>query len=358
MFTSSRRAHPWKRITRTTQCCLYSTTSNRPDAASIASSFLSKFQTRSPQTRTQLLDANQLHLLTLTLNRPTLYPSPTPPTTTTTSTTTSVTELPNGTPLPPGYHLVYFTPSFLEAELGADGTDTSYNPSFPFTRRMWAGGETVRETTKVLSAEPKIVRKTGEEMIVVGVEKRFENERGVAVVDRRNWLFREALPYATTGDKKDHIPSPIAQSNPNSASLKPQQLIKEGRNIYRRPFRQTPVSLFRFSALTFNPHKIHYSLPWARDVEGHRNIVVHGPLNLVNMLDLWRDVQYAKNEQLEAADEKELIVPERIEYRATNPLYADEDYGIVLEEDAENGMSRVNVFNHNGVVSMKADIKA
>jgi hypothetical protein len=46
-------------------------------------------------------------------------------------------------------------------------------------------GQVVSETTRVLSAEPKVVRKTGEEMIVVGVEKRFENEEGVAVVDRR-----------------------------------------------------------------------------------------------------------------------------------------------------------------------------
>lgn len=98
---------------------------------------------------------------------------------------------------------MYFTPAFLENELGADGTDTSYNPASPFTRRMWAGGEVhwprgkdgkpnclrvgqeVQETTRVLSAEPKVVRKTGEEMIVVGVEKEFRNENGVAVLDRR-----------------------------------------------------------------------------------------------------------------------------------------------------------------------------
>lgn len=46
-------------------------------------------------------------------------------------------------------------------------------------------GQEVRETTKILSAEPKVVRKTGEEMVVVGVEKTFENEDGVAVVDQR-----------------------------------------------------------------------------------------------------------------------------------------------------------------------------
>lgn len=200
---SSRTTLPWQIITKTTQC-LYSTSSKRSDAATIASSFLSKFQSRGPQTRTQLLDANQLHLLTLTLNRPQLYPSPNSPS------APSATTPKDGTPLPPGYHLVYFTPPFLESELGADGTDTSYNPSAPFTRRMWAGGEvhwprrkedgkpnllrigqTVTETTRVISAEPKVVRKTGEEMIVVGVEKRFENEDGVAVVDRRYaFLFR------------------------------------------------------------------------------------------------------------------------------------------------------------------------
>lgn len=149
-----------------------------------------------PQTRSQVLDANQLQLLSLTLNRPSLYPNSLP-----LSNASGV--VPTGTPLPPAYHLVYFTPAFLEGELGADGTDASYNPEPPFTRRMWAGGEVrwprgsdgkpnllrvgqeVQETTRVLSAEPKIIRKTGDEMIVVGIEKEFRNEHGVAVIDRR-----------------------------------------------------------------------------------------------------------------------------------------------------------------------------
>jgi hypothetical protein len=173
----------------TTQCL-------RTDASSVAASFLSRFQSLGPQTRTQIIDANQLQLLTLTLNRPTLFPGAPP--------------LSNGapppqsaTPVPPGYHLAYFTPAFMENELGADGTDTSYNPDAPFTRRMWAGGEVlwprgadgnpnllrvgqqVQETTQVLSAESKIVKKTGEDMIVVGVEKEFANEYGVSIIDRR-----------------------------------------------------------------------------------------------------------------------------------------------------------------------------
>jgi hypothetical protein len=168
----------------------------RSDASSVASAFLSRFQSLGPQTRTQTIDANQLQLLTLTLNRPTLFPGA--------PSLSNGASAPQSTvPVPPGYHLAYFTPAFLESELGADGTDASYNPDVPFTRRMWAGGEVlwprvdgkpnllrvgqqVQETTRVLSAEPKVVKKTGEDMIVVGIEKEFANEHGVSIIDRRS----------------------------------------------------------------------------------------------------------------------------------------------------------------------------
>ena len=139
-------------------------------ASDVANSFLSRFQSLGPQVRTQTLDANQLQLLSLTLNRSSLFPN--------SALLSSSAAAPSaGTPVPPGYHLVYFTPAFLEDELGADGTDVSYNPESPFTRRMWAGGEVswprgadgkpnllrvgqeVRETTRVLTAEPKVVKK-------------------------------------------------------------------------------------------------------------------------------------------------------------------------------------------------------
>ncbi|KAI9924599.1 hypothetical protein ASPWEDRAFT_40868 [Aspergillus wentii DTO 134E9] len=321
-------------------------------AASIASSFLSKFQSLGPQSRSQVLDANQLHLLSLTLNRPSLYPN--------SPSLSNAAAPPTNSPLPAGYHLVYFTPAFLENELGADGTDTSYNPESPFTRRMWAGGEVswprnaegkpnpllvgqeVRETTKVLSAEPKIVRKTGEEMIVVGVQKEFENEHGVAVIDRRNWVFRKALPISS-GSSSTTPPTQDKYSGPASAST-----ITSGKT-HTRTLKQTAVTLFRFSALTFNPHKIHYSTPWTRGVEGHRDIVVHGPLNLISILDLWRDTR--KNG---GGDDPALMLPESISYRATSPLYAEDTYQIVLNEEADTG--KVEIFTPDGTVAMKAEI--
>lgn len=112
-----------------------------------------------------------------------------------------------------------------------------------------------------------------------------------------------------------------------------------------RTLRQTPVSLFRFSALTFNPHKIHYSVPWARDVEGHPDLVVHGPLNLIGILDLWRDVVHSGRGD---------VLPESITYRATSPVYVEEEYRIVLKG------GDVRVVKGGGgddVLVMKAEIR-
>ncbi|CAI7614142.1 unnamed protein product [Penicillium manginii] len=337
----------------------FSSASPHLPASSVAASFLSRFQSLGPQSRSQILDANQLNLLTLTLNRPSLFP------------TTPALAASSHTPVPPGYHLVYFTPDFLETDLGADGTDASYNPESPFTRRMWAGGEVtwphdtqgkpnplrvgqqVTETTRVLSAEAKVVKKTGEDMVVVGVEKEFSNENGISVIDRRNWVFRKALPTPSTSSAPGKSSSlPPSTSHLTTPSHTSSAILTEG-NTHTRTLLQTPVTLFRFSALTFNPHKIHYSLPWAREVEGHKDIVVHGPLNLISILDLWRDIRG----KTQAAEEAPLLVPQRISYRATSPLYAGDEYRVVLEE-GDKGVSHVQIVGPGNAVAMKAEIHA
>lgn len=154
-------------------------------------------------------------------------------------------------------------------------------------------------------------------------------------------MFRKTLPVPSALSPSNvQAPSPAAHvARPNSSA------ITEG-NTHTRTLVQTPVTLFRFSALTFNPHKIHYSLPWARDVEGHREIVVHGPLNLISILDLWRDTQR------KTGSDPALVVPERISYRATSPLYAGDEYRIQLEE---GDISKVQIIGPTGV-AMKAEI--
>ncbi|OAL01020.1 hypothetical protein IQ06DRAFT_376635 [Phaeosphaeriaceae sp. SRC1lsM3a] len=312
------------------------TTASSPhsnSASDACSELLSRFQNSPVSTRTQLLDANQLHLLSITLNRsPTSFDPPK-----------------NGSPIPPGYHLVYFTPSIVESELGLDGTDRTVNPLSPFTRRMWAGGElhwtqdpnsllrvgqNVRETTHLTSAEPKTL-KSGGQMLVVGVEKTFSNDSGVALVDKRSWVFQRE----------------ITPENPIKAPPRPEEKPLPNGEV-QRDFCQTDTTLFRFSALTFNGHKIHYSPEWCREVEGHRGAVVHGPLNLIHMLDFWRAT---------ARGGDEAAVPKSIAYRAMSPLYVGEPYRILLEKNGKEESSKegwkAEIWDSFGKQSMKGTIQ-
>lgn len=176
-------------------------------AAAAAQQILDHFHAKTTTLR-QTLDGPQLQKLSLTLARPHLHhphgePAPllsvlaAPP--------------PDGTPLPPGYHLAYVAPAQLEAALGPDGTDRTFNAPHPFTRRMWAGGrltwhpknplrvgQAVEERTRLVGATPKVSRGDGGgEMVLVEVEKEFWGPDGLALVDRRSWVFRPpARPLA------------------------------------------------------------------------------------------------------------------------------------------------------------------
>ena len=305
-----------------------------PRHKDLVNEFLKIGQSASPIVRKQFLDPNQIQCLTLSLNRPQLYQG----------VQVLKEKVPlNGTPLPLGYHLAYFTPAVLLGDLGRDGTDINYSPAEPFTRRMWAGGQLdwekenplrvgdeAIETTKLVSAVPKVTR-AGEEMIVVGVEKTFENEKGLALVDRRDWVFR---PQLSVPPPPLDYPLQSTQSNNDALLPLPSSAQKS------RDFLQTAVALFRFSALTFNAHMIHYSVPWCREKEGHRDIVVHGPLNLINMLDFWRDEQ-----------PNDYRIPRSIRYRATAPFYAGEAYRALLERVDDK--TSIKIWGHDG----KGDVR-
>ena len=291
--------------------------------------FRGKARTAPSIVRKQVIDATQTQRLSLTLDRPQLYQN----------VDIQDGHAPvKGTPLPPGYHLVYFTPAVMSQELGQDGIDVSYSPGEPFTRRMWAGGEIqwaksnalrvgdeATETTQLVSAESKNTR-AGEEMIVVRVEKTFENARGLALTDKRDWVFRMRLSGITS----------VQEDRKFDPSLLP----SSHKAHQARDFLQKPVTLFRFSALTFNGHMIHYSRPWCREVEGHKGIVVHGPLNLINMLEFWRDTQ-----------EDDYKIPQSIKYRATAPFYAGEKYRALMEKHTDT--TSIRLWGHDGHGSVR-----
>ncbi len=186
------RAHSsFRAFSSSAACC------SEANASDAASRLMDTFAGKSTVQK-QLIDRNQLQKLSLTLGRSTIGDH-------------DITERPppTGTPIPAGYHLVYFTPNGLEAELGPDGSDRTYNAAAPFSRRMWAGGnmtwpttgesggkaplmrvgDEIEERTKLLNATPKKSRSAGE-MVLVEVEKEFWGPQGLALVDNRSWIFR------------------------------------------------------------------------------------------------------------------------------------------------------------------------
>lgn len=182
---------------------LFTTTQTRATTSSPATAEEAAAQLRqrindAPITRNQVLDGNQLQKLCITLGRPRLNvhdPS------------ISLEPPAAGAFVPPGYHLVYFTPLDFEGSLGPDGSDRAFNPPPPFIRRMWAGGQMrwfeqklrvgdcVREVTKLAGVTVKKSR-SGDEMVLVEVDKEYYAPNGVlSLADRRLAFFFFFLLY-------------------------------------------------------------------------------------------------------------------------------------------------------------------
>lgn len=303
---------------------LFSTTpalsTTLPTAAQTATAFLATHGTTT-HTATQPLSPHQAALLHHTLSRP-VPPSPL---------------------LPAGYHLAYFPPHLPTSALGPDGTDTTFNPPAPFTRRMWAGGalswsrsnplalgDPATEATRVLGASATRTR-AGSPMVVVRVAKTLSNPRGPALLDQRNWLFQQPLP---PGASAAQHPLDVVSEAP---TRKPASFAADAHGFaFYRDHYASPAQLLRFSALTFNAHRIHYDGAYAA-TEGHPRCVVHGPLNLVLMLDLWRDARGSGQARGEVVGRcAEARLPRRFEYRNTRPVYVGTWFRVGMRE-AEGG---------------------
>ncbi|KAK3393965.1 hypothetical protein B0H63DRAFT_31391 [Podospora didyma] len=278
--------------------------------------------------RREVLDGNQLQKLYATLGRKWETAGP------------RQKAIPNGFNIPPGYHLIYFTPYGFEDVLGRDGSDTQFNAPWPYTRRMWAGGkmtwqrphvanlqvgEEVEERTWMVRATAKRSASDGDWMVVVDLEKEYWGRRGLAMTEQRSWIFKKPVSsLKLAGLKADWAAIEEAHAKEAETVLHPlgqksgiqDMMPDDGGEYLERHLKWSPVALFRFSALTFNAHMIHYNESWTREVEGHPGPVVHGPLNLINMMDYWRDV-HGTPEQL---------WPKEVTYRATAPIYAGEMY--------------------------------
>jgi 3-methylfumaryl-CoA hydratase len=185
-----------------------------------------------------------------------------------------------GSVLPPLWHWLYFLPLAPQSQIGPDGHPRrgGFLPPVPLPRRMWAGsqfefrsplrlGDALQRRSTVVDMSGKSGR-SGELVFVrVRHEVHCNGAAEPALVEWHDIVYRDA-------QRPNDVPPP-PQSAPAAA-------------VWQRELRPDAVLLFRYSALTFNGHRIHYDRPYATQVEGYPGLVVHGPLIATLLMDLLR----------------------------------------------------------------------
>ena len=183
-----------------------------------------------------------------------------------------------GDELPRLWHWLYFLPVCRQSELGPDGHPRrgGFLPPVPLPRRMWAGGrlefhralhvgETVTRTSRILDVTSK--QGSSGPLVFVLVRHEIGTPNGLALTEEHDIVYRD---HPHPGD-----PAPAPPPAPGGAA-------------WQRTIPPDGVLLFRYSALTFNGHRIHYDRRYVTEVEGYPGLVVHGPLIATLLLDLLR----------------------------------------------------------------------
>lgn len=185
-------------------------------------------------------------------------------------------EFSSGHSLPPPWHWLYFLSMSPLADTGPDGHPRrgEFLPPVPLPRRMWAGsrmeffaplcvGDAVRRVSRIADVSTKEGR-TGT-LVFVTVRHEIANAQRPLLVDEHDIVYRDL---------------------PRSGESAPPPKMAPLDHTWAREIRPDPVLLFRYSALSFNSHRIHYDHPYVTAVEGYPGLVVHGPLLATLLLDL------------------------------------------------------------------------
>lgn len=224
------------------------------------------------------------------------------------------------TGLPITWHWVYLLEHPRQDELGRDGHPARTgipSPPGPGRRRMWAGGRVeslaplcygrpATRRTFVRESVDKVGR-TGK-LTFVTVAHEITQDGVLAVSEEQDILYRDA----DTG-----LGSPVPVDAP---AIAPEP--------HERPLEIDPVLLFRFSALTYNGHRIHYDREYACAVEGYAGLVVHGPLQAMMMAEVARGERVVK-------------APVRFEYRLVSPLTDRQGFVASAVDDGDGLATRV-----------------
>jgi len=233
-----------------------------------------------------------------------------------------------GDAAPPIAHWLYFLPNYRQSEAGPDGhaLKGSFLPPAPLPRRMWAGsrieflrplrvGARIERVSRIADVVPKEGRSGP--LLFVTVRHEIRSDGSAAIVDQHDIVFRGETALAK-------VPQPASTDA-----------------AWKREILPDPVLLFRYSAVTFNSHRIHFDHPYVTKVEGYPGLVVHGPLIATLLVDLLR-----RNRP-----EVEL---RSYAFRALRPLYDTAKFSTCGAPDESGRSARLWTRDAEGAVTMEA----
>lgn len=237
-----------------------------------------------------------------------------------------------GFEVPPLWHWTYFVPLAKARDIGPDGHAKrgGFLPPVPLPRRMWAGGrltfahalqvgDEVTRTSRIADVTVKEGRSGA--LVFVTVHHEYADGRGVAITEEHDIVYRDMPPPGTP-----------------SVAAKPQPARTD--EDYSREIAPDPVLLFRYSALTFNGHRIHYDRSYVTGVEGYPGLIVHGPLIATLLLDNLRRHRPAARVRA-------------FRFRAVSPLFDIHRFTVCgREEDAQRHALWAR--DHAGALAMEA----
>jgi 3-methylfumaryl-CoA hydratase len=238
-----------------------------------------------------------------------------------------------GTPLPGLWHWLYFLPLHRQSEIGPDGHAKrgGFLPPVPLPRRMWAGsqftfhkplriGDAMTRTSTIHDVSEKSGRSGPLVFVKVRHEIRRAGETDIALTEFHDIVYREAA-------KPDDV-APPPKAAPASAT-------------WEKKWVPDDVLLFRYSALTFNGHRIHYDRKYVTEVEGYPGLVVHGPLIATLLMDLLR-------RQVPAADVASF------RFRALRPTFDGRPMRVNGQPQPDGKTIKLWAQDHEGWLTMDA----